>query len=112
MNASAASSPIPLLAVPSSPTCALRIFKGRTAGLRAPLERLGAVLLRRAPPAPGDEDDAIAVRLFGIVDVHQQSEPGIHPEQNVRLDAGRPLAILAEKQGAGADEGSKHFSHA
>src|SRR5262249_11774973 len=29
--------------------------------------------------APGDEDDTIAVRLLGIVDVHQQSEPGIHP---------------------------------
>ena len=66
-------------------------------------QRLGAVLERRVPAASRNEDDAVPVRLLGVVNVHQQSESGIHPVQYVRLDTW--LRAGSEQQGSRACEG-------
>jgi len=44
----------------------------RWTGPLTDLEQRRVIAERGMPPTPGDEEDAVAVRVFGAVNVHQQ----------------------------------------
>ncbi len=50
------------------------------------LQRAGAIVHRGAPSTAGDKDRAVPVRLYRVVDVHQQRQARVHPKNHVAVN--------------------------